>query len=88
MVLGRCTQGVQCGIALVRHDAQVRHVAAQALQQRTQEEPVGVVDGTRLHVLWRHRAGHHQFVAGRKKRHAGPGCHQKLVEANTGRQPQ
>jgi hypothetical protein len=62
----RAAHGVLRGVQPVGHDAQVDDLAAGGLQQAAQREAVGVVDGTGLQRL----AGHHQFVAGGKQRHA------------------
>ena len=83
---GRLQRG-QRGGAVVRHDAQVAHRAAQAQQQRAQEEAVAVVDGTRLHLRRGHLTRHHQFVAGGEQRHPRACGHQQAVHANSGRQP-
>ena len=88
MAFGGGAQGVECGVAPIRHDAQVAHLAAQTLQQRFEEKSVAVVDGAGAHGFGRHIAGHDQLVAGRQQRHAGAAHHRQIGAADARRQPQ
>ena len=86
VALGGRLQRGQRGGAVVGHDAEVADLAAQAQQQRAQKEAVAVVDGSGLHGLGRHVAGHHQFVAGGEQDHTRPGCHLQRGQADSGGQ--
>ena len=88
VVLGCGAQRGFGGFAPIGHDAQVADLTAQALQQRTQEKPVGVVNGARLHGLGRNLAGHDQLIASREQGHAGARRHFQACQANAGGQAQ
>jgi hypothetical protein len=72
--------------AVVGHDAQVVHFAAQAVQQSPHEEAVGVIDRAGLHRVGRDLAGHHQLIAGGKHGHARLASDPQLVKADAGRE--
>jgi hypothetical protein len=76
------------GLAVVGNNAQIRHLAAHAQQQCTQEEAVAVVDAARWHVLRRHGAGHDQFIAGGEQGHTRLACHLQAGKAHAGSQTQ
>ena len=62
MVLRCIPQGRNRGLALVRHDAKVCDLTAQALQHGAQKETVRVVNCACWHVLRRHSTGHDQLI--------------------------